>query len=755
VLFSAYEFEASTVLAVMNPVACLLFILLSLSFLLLQNLNKKNILLLKGIALFVILIGIGEGVHLILRQHIDINNSLLPYKHYSLKGFMAPNSVLNFVLLGFAIINITTSGKKNLSDYLALISGFIGSLSFIGHLYNAPQFYQIAFPPMSLSSAMCFLLLSLNVIIIPKNEGILNEVVSPCGGKQIAKIILPAALLVPISGYLIIKGVEAGFYTVSFGIALFTMLSLTILFSSIWILSKSINRINSSLIEEIKIRKKIESELNSNNVFLNTILEYIPNMVYVKEPKKLNYIKINKAAEQFLKIKREDIIDKNNSDFLTPEDATFFLNVDRETIDKGEIIHLAEAKITVGEGEEKWINTKKIPVKDATGNVLYIVCISEDVTERKKEKDRIINFNKELEEKVQERTAELLKSENRFKALIENGIDVIVMTDENGVVTYVSPSVKKYIGYSDAEIINAWGPSFVHPDDREAALKFMQQVCTEPGVPLPHRIRMIHKDGHFIWVEGTIINKLHEENVNALVCNYSDITERVEAEDEKKRVEQALTEEKINRQKQILQATIEGQERERTRIGMELHDNINQILGATILYLGAAKRNPHMVEEMINKVSKNITLSINEIKKLSKALVTPKMHTYGFCHSLIDLVDSVQKSTDLQFNINSPDELLSEISHKTQLALYRVIQEQINNIIKHATAKNVFIAITKEKDMLELIIEDDGKGFDPSATRLGIGLDNIQNRIEALSGTLQIISEPNKGSKLIISVPFE
>jgi PAS domain S-box-containing protein len=757
--FDIRELKSVTVgYTAMNPLTALAFILLSISLISLQQPAKVNTTAVRIIAALVAVIGLTKVTGTVFNFDFQIDQLLFHRKmfnEHTYQNRMAPNTALNFTLLGYALFNITTNPKKSvLSDYIAIGTGFIGGLSLIGYLYKAPEFYQVkGYLPMSLAAAICFLLASISLITIKKDRGIIDEIIDPHGGKQIATILLPIALILPVLGYLRLQGEKEGYYTTSFGVALFVAVNLTIFISLIWIISKSVNRINLVLLKEIKKREKIEEELRQNNLFLDAILENIPDMVYLKDAKELNFIKINKATEEFLNAERKNIIGKKNFDLLRRNEADYYTELDEKAINSGELIHAPQVKITIGSAE-KWINTKRIPIKDSNNTPLYLLCIAEDITERKKEHDKIRNFNRELERKVNERTLELQKSEMRFRSLIENGIDVIVMTDQNGVINYISPSAKKYIGYTDSEIINTWGPSYLHPDDLDQSLKFLAEIRAEPGVPKPHTIRMVHKDGHTIWVEGTIINKLHEESVNALVFNYTDITEKVKTEDEKRLVEQALTEEKLDRQKQILRATLDGQEKERTRIGMELHDNINQILGATQLYLGAARKNPQMLEQMMNKSSKNIMLCIYEIKKLSKALVTPKVHQHGLSHAIIDLIDSVQESTELEFNYNSAEDLLNKMGEKTQLVLYRIIQEQINNIIKHARAKNVFISFEQKDAMVQLIIEDDGKGFDTNGKRWGIGLNNIQNRIEVVNGTVEIISELNQGCKLIVSVPY-
>ena len=158
----------------------------------------------------------------------------------------------------------------------------------------------------------------------------------------------------------------------------------------------------------------------------------------------------------------------------------------------------------------------------------------------------------ELEKLVSERTAELsavnqrlqlevesrkvaerevAKREKRFRALIENIGDGIVLNDENTLVLYQSPSVTRILGYSFEERQRKPVLDYVHPQDMNAFLKLYEDLASHPGQPLPFQFRFKHKDGHFIWLEGVVTNLLHDRNVNGYVANYRDISERKFAEE--------------------------------------------------------------------------------------------------------------------------------------------------------------------------------------------------------------------------------
>ena len=146
---------------------------------------------------------------------------------------------------------------------------------------------------------------------------------------------------------------------------------------------------------DISQRKQAEEALNKANRFLDTILENIPDMVFVKDADDLKFVRFNKAGEQMLGYRRDDLIGKNDYDFFPKEQADFFISKDRTVLRKEKLVIIDEEPIQTRHGE-RWLHTKKIPILE-NGMPVYLVGISADITEQKKDQDAIIQLNKELE----------------------------------------------------------------------------------------------------------------------------------------------------------------------------------------------------------------------------------------------------------------------------------------------------------------------------------------------------------------------
>lgn len=198
--------------------------------------------------------------------------------------------------------------------------------------------------------------------------------------------------------------------------------------------------------------------------------------------------------------------------------------------------------------------------------------------------------------------------------------------------------------------------------------------------------------------------------------------------------------------RQILQA----QEKERETIGHELHDNINQILTASKLYLELS--NEHQKDENVTTSIGYIQTAINEIRNISRDLSAPTLGPKSLIEAISSLISSLETITPIKFKFDYSD-YHHELNKEIGLAIYRIIQEQINNTIKHAEATLVKITLGQNERTTYLLISDNGKGFDTREKRNGIGLNNILSRTQVFNGKMLINSSPGKGTRLEVVLP--
>lgn len=194
-------------------------------------------------------------------------------------------------------------------------------------------------------------------------------------------------------------------------------------------------------------------------------------------------------------------------------------------------------------------------------------------------------------------------------------------------------------------------------------------------------------------------------------------------------------------------------EKERKLIGQELHDNINQTLALITLFVKML--NPLTEEdiEIRDKVLEQLKNVIAETGVLSRGLVIPKLKAQGLVASIKELIENIHDSKALVIHFRY-DRAVFPISSGKKVALFRIIQEQLRNIMQHSLAGSADIRLHVADDDVVLAIADDGVGFDPQKQTAGIGLSNIRERVTWYQGTVDIQTAPGRGCKVIVRMPL-
>jgi signal transduction histidine kinase len=222
-------------------------------------------------------------------------------------------------------------------------------------------------------------------------------------------------------------------------------------------------------------------------------------------------------------------------------------------------------------------------------------------------------------------------------------------------------------------------------------------------------------------------------------------------------MDEKLLNQELNRQKGIFRAIVDAQEKERAEIGRELHDNINQILSTTKLYLELAKNDHKERMSLINRSADNIHQAIHEIRNISMSLVPASIGDLGLLDSIADLVENLKTTQAIQVRFYPAGKFEEKISDKEKLMLFRIVQEQVNNVLRHSGASNLTIELSMDEieKRIELIITDDGIGFNPEAikNKKGLGFSSIISRADLFGGKATILSSPGCGCKLCVYVP--
>jgi two-component system sensor histidine kinase UhpB len=341
----------------------------------------------------------------------------------------------------------------------------------------------------------------------------------------------------------------------------------------------------------------------------------------------------------------------------------------------------------------------------------------------------------------------LRESEERYRELFNNNPMPMWVFDA-GNLRFLEANAEAihHYGYSLEEFLGKTLAD-IRLDGNEQQIRMeVEQILHTREVVKKGLWQHVKKNGQVIFVE-IAWHSVEYKHKQAILVLASDVTERIVLENE-------LNEQRVSRQRQITEAVIVAQEKERTEIGKELHDNVNQILGASNLYINTAMTDEDMRQELLERSTELVSNAINEIRKISKSLITPGLREIGLIESIEDIIDDMKMGTDLQITLDVLNITEDDIEDRRKLTVFRIIQEQLNNIVKHAHATEVSIRLSIEEGDIVLTVMDNGIGFDISRHRKGVGITNIISRVELFNGVVDLQSRPGEGCMLSVRLPL-
>ncbi|MEO6613610.1 MAG: PAS domain S-box protein [Chitinophagaceae bacterium] len=489
--------------------------------------------------------------------------------------------------------------------------------------------------------------------------------------------------------------------------------------------------------KDITERKKIEARLQESEIFYRNLISYsLDGIVLTDHSGQVVY-----CAPSVTKLsgyEPQHLLGHSIFEFVHPDDYAAASDAFFTEIKKESAIDYIVMRLKHSTNDWVWCTVRGHNLLDNPVFNAFVVYFTND-TKRK-----------EIENRLKE-------SEYHFRNLIYNLNQGIVLQNAKGEVVVCNKAAEQILGITEEELLGTtsyekrWDtihedgsnfPGNTHP----ASLAIQTKKSVRDVVMGLLRSKI----GDRIWVLVSADPGLDTNgNITNVVISFTDITEQ-------KRLSQELIDQEIQKQKQLTQATIDGQEKERREIGKELHDNINQHLTTTRLYLEVAKEKASgEVLEMISLSHQNLAAIIKEIRQLSQSLVPPTLGDLGLVESVYDLCDSLKRAHTFQIEFLHRHFNEEELPGNCKLMLFRIIQEQVSNIVKHAGAYAIQIRLQSDAEYIILSIIDDGKGFDPNNYTKGLGFSNITNRAGLFNGKVEIDAAPGHGCTLSVIIPLE
>jgi len=473
---------------------------------------------------------------------------------------------------------------------------------------------------------------------------------------------------------------------------------------------------------DITERRKTEEKLKDREEFVNTIVENIPDMIFVKDAAHLRFVRFNRAGEELLGYSREDLYGKNDYDFFPKEEADFFTEKDREVLRSGTVVDIPEEVIQTKNKGERILHTKKIPVLDRNGNARYLLGISEDITERR-------------------RAGEILReSEKKFVTVFQNNPVPLTLTSaDGGMFADVNEAFLSSTGYLREEVIGKTPRElglFVNPDDITRLVTELRTKHQVSGMDLCCRtkngeIRICRFSSRVIMMGST----------PHVISTVEDVTER-------RKTEEAL--QQANKKLHLLSSI--------TR-----HDIKNQLMTLDGYISLLDKKNPAGCEQdvaHIRKVSRQISTMIQFTKDYQQVGIASPVWT-----DLRSLVDDAKKSVS-QMTATIGNDIPAGAEIYADPLIAKVFFNLVDNAVRHGgSVTTIRFSLASRNGDSTIVCEDDGTGIAPEMKkklfRKGFGKNNgfglfLSREVLDITGiTIQETGEPGKGARFEMNIPKE
>lgn len=407
---------------------------------------------------------------------------------------------------------------------------------------------------------------------------------------------------------------------------------------------------------------------------------------------------------------------------------------------------MLEFRVVSRGGEVRWLSVSAQPHALEDGDVMFNG-VAIDITRRKQREEELLQARDELDERVRQRTAELTASEQRFRQLAENIEEVFwISTPDKSQILYVSPAYEKVFCRSCQSLYDD-PTSFadeIHPEDRERLFAWLPRQAVGPA-ELEYRIVRPTGDVRWIWTRTFPVQNERGE-IYRVVGVTRDITRR------------KRNEERLHHEEQVLRNLLSLQDRERKLVAHEIHDGLVQyVTGGKMIVEGLRHQmqtGGKVKPDDLGAVGDLLGKAIDEGRRMISNLRPLIIDEEGLLEAINYLVaeETGRGTLAISFTHAVTFEHLPPLLETT---LWRIVQEAMTNIRRHARARRADIRLIQDEGQLKLEIRDDGVGFDPKRVPEDrFGVRGIVERARLFGGSARIRSEPGHGTSVSVRLPL-
>ena len=487
-----------------------------------------------------------------------------------------------------------------------------------------------------------------------------------------------------------------------------------------------------STVQDVTERKEAEKQLRESQRRYQTLVESALEAIVIHINGKIAFI--NKAGVKLL--------EAENAEQLKRMDISKYIHPDYLEDVQTRVVKMLQGKVKYYAIEEKYITLKgKVVDVEVTANPVVfnnqkaVQVIVRDVSERIRAQEQI------------------LSERNRAQKYLESAAIMMLVLDTKGKVTLINSKGAEILGYSKKYIIGKnWFDYFLAKDEVKNTKRFYKKAVSGKLISIEYYQNSVRCKNNIIKIVRWFNNFIKDENgvVTAVISSGEDITEDLKLRSDL---------EETNKKLHTLSEHINNlREQERTALARELHDNLGQSLTALKLDIVGVKKvleDKILAESRINSVLRLADDTIKTVQELTSDLRPGMIDDLGLIPTLEWFTDQYSERSGLIIKLILNVEE-SDIDEPCKIVLYRIVQEALTNVTRHAEASRVVINLTKKNHELILSIEDNGKGISTEErSRLdAYGLIGMEERAQAINGHLEITGKKNKGTRIKLSVPL-
>jgi PAS domain S-box-containing protein len=474
------------------------------------------------------------------------------------------------------------------------------------------------------------------------------------------------------------------------------------------------------VVKDITERKLLEESLDKTRRLFETFMNHSPLVGWITDEKGVMQYMNDLFLDTYGFSKRD--IGKDLYSIFSRQDAVDNHLNNLRVLQEGKALETIE-KAVLPSGKQQVLKTFKFPIQ--IDGVNMIAGWAVDITAQ-------MELQQELEHSIE-----------RYQYANEATSDAIFEWD---LLTNVMQRGPGFTRIFDKELDSKPFHEDIHPEDRPHVIAVVQEALADPATD---RFQIEYRFKGPLNTYKQLISKAfiirQEGRAVRIIGAIQDVTAQ-------RKLQAELN--KVKVKKEVVKSLHALQEKERKSLSAELHDNVNQMLTSCKLMLEYVGESNQAAPGLLKKCQQNLQRAINEIRKISHELNPSVLEDIGLAEAIEELIEKINITGKLKiyFKNNLSDGLT--LKEEAKITLYRIIQEQLCNILKHAGASKVLLMLSYKEGTVLLSLEDDGKGFDVQKVKQGLGLKNIRDRVAYYAGTYSIVSEPGKGCKVDVKLPI-